>query len=97
MTPVGGSFLPPASLNNNPLGGTAASNTATLTWQAFPGVNAAFYKIYFGLNTGHYDDYVITQDSRTTFAVNDLINGIPYYFAVVALDFSGNEISPLSA
>lgn len=89
--------LPPASFYNNPLGGAAASSTATLTWQPFPGVQAVYYKVYFGLKSKQYDDYVITPDNRTTFAVSDLINGIPYYFAVAALDFSGNEISPLSA
>ncbi|MDH5596857.1 MAG: fibronectin type III domain-containing protein, partial [Candidatus Peregrinibacteria bacterium] len=89
--------LPPASLYNNPLGGSASSNTVTLTWQAFPGINAAYYKVYFGLRSGQYDDYVLTPDNRTNFAVQDLINNLPYYFAVAALDFSGNEISPLSA
>lgn len=94
---VAGMTLPPATLYNNPLIGTASSNTVSLTWQAFPGVQAARYKIYFGLNPGQYDDYIVTNDNRTTFAVNDLINGVSYYFAVVALNYAGNEISPLSA
>lgn len=90
-------FMPQASLYNNPLMGSASSNTVTLQWQAFPGITAAHYKVYFGLNTGQYDDYVLTPDNRTSFTVNDLINNVPYYFAVVALNFAGNEISPLSA
>jgi hypothetical protein len=109
-TPVGtepvdtGTLFPAAtetpvvgSLYNNPLTGSPSSNTVTLSWQAFPGVTAIYYKVYFGLTAGQYDDYVLTPDNRTTFAVNDLINGVPYYFAVVAVNFSGNEISPLSA
>ncbi len=95
--PETGLTMPPASLYNNPLMGAASSNTVSLTWQAFPGINAARYKVYFGLNPGQYDDYVATNDNRTSFAVNDLINNVPYYFAVVAMNFAGNEISPLSA
>ncbi|MBN2306972.1 fibronectin type III domain-containing protein [Candidatus Peregrinibacteria bacterium] len=96
-TDIGGLTLAPASLYNNPLIGTASSNTVSLTWQPFPGVAATRYKVYFGLHPGQYDDYVVTTDNRTTFAVNDLINGVTYYFAVVALNYAGNEVSPLSA
>lgn len=95
-----GTMFPSATegtLYNNPLTGSPSSNTIALSWQSFPGVAAAYYKVYFGLSAGQYDDYVVTPDNRTTFAVNDLINGVPYYFAVVAVNFSGNEISPLSA
>lgn len=89
--------MPSGTFYNNPVMGTASSNTVTLTWQPFPGVSASRYKIYFGLQSGQYDDYLVTYDNRTSFAVNDLINNVPYYFAVVALNFAGNEISPLSA
>lgn len=91
------SGLPAASLYGNPLSGTSSSNTASLTWQAFPGVNAANYKVYFGLASGQYDDFTFTKGPQTSFVVQDLISGVPYYFAVVALDNAGNEISPLSA
>jgi hypothetical protein len=97
LNPTAPGQLPPASLYNNPVQGNSVSNTVTLNWQPFPGVPASYYKIYFGLSSGQYDDYVITPDNRTTFPVRDLINGIPYYFAVAALDSQGNEISPLSA
>jgi len=95
--PDTGLTMPPASLYNNPVIGTASSNTVSLTWQAFPGVDASRYKVYFGLHSGQYDDYIVTNDNRTTFTVNDLINEVPYYFAVVALNYAGNEISPISA
>lgn len=102
-TPSTGELLPAApqapaaSLYGNPLTGTVASNTVTLNWQPFPGVTAAFYKVYFGLNSGQYEDYTVTPDDGTTYTVNDLINNVPYYFAVVAINAGGNEISPLSA
>ena len=44
---VSGLTMPAASLYNNPLIGSASSNTVTLTWQAFPGIEAARYKVYF--------------------------------------------------
>ena len=89
--------LPEASIFNNPLMGSAISNAMTLSWQSFPGVEASGYKIYFGLASEQYSDYVLIQGNETTAVVQDLINGLPYYFAVTALDADGNEISPLSA
>jgi len=88
---------PQASLYNNPLSGTPMNNGMSLSWQPFPGINAAGYKVYFGLSTGQYDDYVLAAANQTTLVVSDLINNVPYYFAVVALDAQGKEISPLSA
>lgn len=87
--------VPQASLYNNPLMGTPADTMMTLSWEAFPGVSAAAYKVYFGLKSGEYDDYQVV--SQTTATVKDLINNVPYYFAVVAVDADGKEISPLSA
>jgi len=91
-----GSQTPVASLNNNPLMGTASSGIMTLSWQAFPGITAANYKVYFGLSSGQYDDYMLVPGTQTTAVVKDLIDDVPYYFAVVALDAQGREISPLS-
>ena len=76
--------------------GTSTGSTVTLNWQPFSGVNAYFYKVYFGLQSGQYDDYVITQNNVPAVTVQDLIPGLTYYFAVTALDLAGREISPLS-
>jgi len=89
--------LPQASLFSNPLMGSSSPNAMTLSWQAFPGVDAMNYKVYFGLESGVYADYVLVEGNQTTAVVQDLIHGIPYFFAVVALDANGEEISPLSA
>ncbi len=85
-----------SSLYHNPLNGSSTVNSVTLTWQDFPGVHASRYKIYFGIKSGNYSDYIITPDNRNNFIIKDLIAGVNYYFSVVALDVSGNEISPLS-
>ena len=74
---------------------TSTQNTITLGWE--PIVGAYFYKVYFGLSSGRYDDYIVTPDNRPGYVVGDLIPQIPYYFAVVGLDLTGREISPLSA
>ena len=65
-----------------------------LSWQPLTG--AYYYKVFMGFAPGQYSDYVITPDNRTTFTVSDLINNLPYYFAVAALDVNGNQISPLT-
>jgi hypothetical protein len=75
---------------------TPAQNSVILSWQPFTGVEAYFYKIYFGLESGQYDDFILTSNNSTTVNVQDLIPGLKYYFAVAALGLSGKEISPLS-
>lgn len=79
-----------------PLTGVPSDTAMNLSWQPFAGITAAGYKVYFGLNSGEYDDYVLVPGTRTSVTIRDLINEIPYYFAVVALDSNGKEISSLS-
>ncbi len=74
---------------------TSTQNTITLGWEPITG--AYFYKVYFGLSSGRYDDYIVTPNNTPGYTVKDLIPQIPYYFAVVGLDLAGREISPLSA
>jgi len=99
-TPIASEPIAPdpalSALPSGVVQGIASQNSVTLEWGEFDGVRAYYYKIYFGLQSGQYDDYVVTPDNSTTYTVSDLINGIPYYFAVVALDVNRNEISPFS-
>ncbi|MFH1012181.1 MAG: Ig-like domain-containing protein [Candidatus Peregrinibacteria bacterium] len=67
-----------------------------LSWPVFPGVEAFYYKVHFGLQSGQYDEFTVTANHATSAVVRDLINGLPYYFSVVALDLTGREISALS-
>ncbi|PIZ74074.1 hypothetical protein COY07_01175 [Candidatus Peregrinibacteria bacterium CG_4_10_14_0_2_um_filter_43_11] len=67
-----------------------------LSWPAFPGVHAFYYKIYFGVKSGQYDDFAVTSDYSPYFTVRDLINEVPYHFVIAALDINGYEISSLS-
>lgn len=91
-----GSVYPPMTMIPGGIQGVLNGNAITLTWQPFTGVQAYFYKIYFGLYPGQYDDYVVTPNNATTVTVRDLIPGLTYYFSVVALDLAGREISSLS-
>ena len=76
---------------------TPYDSAVMLSWPAFPGVQAYYYKVFIGYAPGHYIDHVVTPDNRTTATVMDLINNAPYYFAVAALDINGQVISPMSA
>ena len=96
ITPIEGGTTTPATPAPAAIQGTAAQNAVILAWQPFTGVEAYFYKVYFGLESGQYDDFIITANNSTTATVNDLIPGLKYYFAVAALGLSGKEISPLS-
>lgn len=68
----------------------------SLNWIPFAGVQAYHYKVFIGTAPGQYSDSVITVDNATSVTVRDLINNLPYAFAVAALDINGNVISPLS-
>ncbi len=87
---------PPIQNTKHPLMGVVHSQMVTLTWESFAGVQANAYKVNFGLNSGQYNDYMIVPGTQNTAMVQDLINDMPYYFAVEALDANGKPISPLS-
>jgi len=67
-----------------------------LSWPAFAGVRGYYYKVFMGFAPGQYNDFVVTPDNRTSMTIGDLINGMPYYFAVAALDVNGQPVSELS-
>ncbi len=75
----------------------AFSGVATLSWNA-PTANAdgtplndlAGYKVYYGNSSGTYSQN-ISVGNVTTYIVNNLSEGLTYYFAVTAYDTSGNE------
>ncbi len=75
---------------------TPYDGAVTLIWKPFFGVRAYYYKVFMGFVPGQYSDYVFTSDNRTTVTVPDLINNMPYYFAVAALDVNGAQVSQLS-
>jgi len=92
----GETTLPTETVSGTGLSGTASQNSVTLNWQPLGGIQTYFYKIYFGIQTGQYSDYVVTSNNSLGATVSDLIPGLKYYFAVVALDLSGREVSALS-
>ena len=63
----------------------------TLSWDSY--MRADFYKISFGIRSKQYESEILTEDSNTSFVLKDLINNLPYYFTVSALDEEGNQIS----
>lgn len=73
------------------------NSAVQLSWPAFAGVRGYYYKVFMGFAPGQYSDFIVTPDNRTSIIVSDLINNMPYYFAVAALDINGNPISQFSA
>jgi len=76
---------------------TAFSNLVALSWDA-PTTNAdgtpladlAGYKVYYGNCSGNYSQN-IDVGNVPTYTVDNLTDGLTYYFAVTAYDTSGNE------
>jgi len=73
------------------------AGSLTLSWNA-PIQNTdgtalsdlAGYKLYYGTATGNYTN-TINVGNVTTYQVNNLTDGLTYYFAVTAYNTSGNE------
>ncbi|MFH0821102.1 MAG: fibronectin type III domain-containing protein, partial [Candidatus Peregrinibacteria bacterium] len=95
VTPVAPSLpvspAPSSSLQATPLNGGVALN-----WYVTDATSAFYYKIYFGLKSGQYDDFVLVRGDRAATTVPDLINGATYYFAMVPLDAAGQELGGFS-
>ena len=65
---------------------------ATLTWVAPPdSINAVKnYRVYYGLSPSQLSEAVDTLTNSNTWYIPNLKNGVTYYFAIVAVDESGN-------
>ncbi len=96
VTPEAPVVATPTPINTQQLQAVSQNGGVTLSWTPFAGARAFFYKVYFGTAEGQYSDFIVTANNATTVNVNDLINGLPYHFAVVALDINGQEISNFS-
>jgi hypothetical protein len=76
----------------------AFAGSATLSWNAptthtdgTPFTDLAGYKLYYGTSSGNYSTAVSLNSTATTTQVNNLTDGLTYYFAVTAYDSSGIE------
>jgi predicted phage tail protein len=80
------------------LSAVASDHRITLTWTA-PTVVAApliNYRVFYGLSPNQLTEAVDTFTNSTTWYIPNLKNGVEYYFAVVAVDSSGNTSEHLS-
>ena len=66
------------------------AGSATVSWNANSELDLAGYKIYYGKSSGSYESQVYVGNV-TSYHLTGLEEGKHYYFAVTALDFSGNE------
>jgi YHS domain-containing protein len=81
------------------LGGAAselfASQSAELTWSPSSSENIVAYQVFYGTQSRVYPNS-ITVSNVTEVMVPGLAEGVTYYFAVSAIDSSGDESPPSS-
>lgn len=65
--------------------------TATVTWNANTEPDLAGYKVYHGEVSGVYTEVFLISAGTTTKVFLGLRDGVTHYFAVSAVDTSGNE------
>jgi predicted RNase H-related nuclease YkuK (DUF458 family) len=71
-----------------------ASQSVELTWTDSSSPEIVAYKVYFGTQSGQYDNSITFGDLADVL-IPGLNSGQTYFFAVSAIDVNGNE-SPLS-
>ena len=82
--------LPPTDIEN--LTVEVGSRTATLNWEAAEDDGfVTGYRVYYGTapvldENDTYEDDTYTNSTDTAFELEDLINGVEYYFSVTAID-----------
>jgi hypothetical protein len=69
---------------------TASWNAPTTNEDGSSLTDLAGYKLYYGLASGNYTASIVVGNV-TTYQINNLVDDLTYYFAVTALDKSGNE------
>ena len=69
---------------------TAIAASVTLRWQANSEPDISGYNVYFGTQSRDYGS-PIPAGNTTSYTVDNLTEGTTYYFALTAIDTSGNE------
>jgi archaellum component FlaF (FlaF/FlaG flagellin family) len=69
---------------------TVMAATVTLNWQANQEADISGYNVYYGAASRSYGQ-PIPAGNVTSYTVENLTEGSTYYFAVTAVDTSGNE------
>jgi PKD repeat protein len=73
------------------LPGLALGETATISWDPNPEPDIAGYKVFYGTSSGNYTDCITVNSTQTSCEITGLQGGNTYYFAVKAVDASGQE------
>ena len=82
-------ILIPSDVNNYFVYDVGDGASVSLSWSPNTEPDLATYKIYVGSASGNYDKTFMTTD--TAYIVNNLTEGIKYFFAVSAIDSDGYE------
>lgn len=75
------------------LRGVGGNSRITLSWDPFPGIQAYRYKIYYGLQSGNYNSYILSDVNQSSLVIGDLANGITYYATVSPINSDGIELN----
>jgi hypothetical protein len=67
----------------------AEASSVTLSWDANREGDLSGYRVHYGTRSGDYTDEVPVGNT-TSYRIDGLEGGRRYYFAVTAVDFSGN-------
>lgn len=69
--------------------GEVVNNGVLLTWDANSETDLSGYRVYYGTSTRNYGLPIPAADDQ--YPISDLMKDVTYYFAVTAVDTSGNE------
>lgn len=67
------------------------AGSAILHWQKNTDSDLAGYRVYYGTSSRSYGPYIPVGKNVSNYTLNGLVEGKTYYFALTAVDTSGNE------
>ncbi|MEN6446896.1 MAG: fibronectin type III domain-containing protein [Syntrophaceae bacterium] len=68
----------------------ASAAAVRISWLSNSESDLAGYRVYYGSTSRNYQWYIDAGRTTST-QINNLVNGVTYYFALTAYDTSGNE------
>jgi hypothetical protein len=71
---------------------TTGTASVTLSWNRNTEPDLSYYRVYYGTNSRNYSNS-IAVGTTTSSTISGLTSGTIYYFALIAVDTSGNQSS----
>jgi PKD repeat protein len=81
---------PPAKPSGLEIAQIATGGTLIVSWEPVSDSDLAYYELFYSVNGGDFSKLGDINSGTTEYTHENLDNGVPYQYYVVAVDFAGN-------